>query len=599
MQVTRINYSHRHEEQHKTEKHRGEPTRRNAGRDDNAASIGESKLTDIPSTKKLRGGYYTPRILADCMANSVIRSPKATVLEPSCGNGSLLESAAKRLIELGAKKEEIPGILTGIEINSDEAEKAKKRLTRLGIPFTEKAIHNSDFFQYCKSNLFGKRDFSAVIGNPPFIRYQTFPPEIKQIAFELMKEAGLNPIGHTNSWVPFLVVSSLLLKKDGLLAMIVPAQLFQVNYAAETRRFLSGYYKKLTIVTFRKLAFQDVQQDIVILVGERDNNINEGIKIVELEDITSLGNRKTDLTKLSARNEFKPLDHTRDKWTQYFLDTDEILLLRELRDDYDLTLFGDIVEVDIGVVTGRNSYFVMNEIEAKKRELTPYTERIVCRSSDLEGTHFSNNDLITCAEKGSPTYLFKPPDMPLENLPQSVKTYIEHGEKYKIHKGYKCRIRNEWYQVPSIWIPDAFMLRQIHGYPKIVLNETTATCTDTIHRVKFSNGKLGKEGALAFMNSMTFGFSEIIGRSYGGGVLTLEPNEAERLPIPIEGAGNLDYDMINNLERENRVDELLVMTDEILLRQGLGLTEKKVVMLRNIWKKLSYRRLNMSPKKIC
>jgi len=597
--VTRINYSHMHKDKHKIQKYRGEPTKRNAERHNAVASIGESKLTDNLNTKKLRGGYYTPRILADCMANSVIRSPKATVLEPSCGNGSLLESAAKRLIELGAKKEEIPDIVTGIEINSDEAEKAKERLTRLGIPFAEKAIHNSDFFQYCKSNLLGEHEFCAVIGNPPFIRYQDFPQEIKQIAFELMEEAGLKPIGHTNSWVPFLIVSSLLLKKDGLLAMIVPAQLFQVNYAAETRQFLSDYYKKLTIVTFEKLAFRNVQQDVVILVGERDDNNNEGIKIVELKDITSLGNPKTDLTKLSARNEFKPLDHTKDKWRQYFLDTDEILLLRELRDDYDLTLFGDSLEVDVGVVTGRNSYFVMDEIEAKKRELTPYTERIVCRSSDLEGIHFSNNDLMSCAKKGSPTYLFKPPDMPLEKLPQSVKTYIEHGEKNKIHKGYKCRIRNEWYRVPSIWIPDAFMLRQVHGYPKIVLNETTATCTDTIHRVEFSNGKLGKEIALAFMNSMTFSFSEIIGRSYGGGVLTLEPNEAERLPIPIEGAGDLDYYMVDNLERENRVNEILDMTDEILLKQGLGLTEKKVVMLRNIWKKLSYRRLNMSPKKAC
>jgi len=533
------------------------------------------------------------------MANSVIRSPKATVLEPSCGNGSLLESAAKRLIELGAKNEEIPDVITGIEINSYEAQKAKERLTQLGIPFAEKVVHNSDFFRYCKLNLFDERDFCAVIGNPPFIRYQDFPQDIKEIAFELMKEAGLKPIGHTNSWVPFLVVSSLLLKKDGLLAMIVPAQLFQVNYAAETRRFLSDYYKKLTIVTFKKLAFRNVQQDIVILVGERDNSNNEGIKIVKLEDITSLGNPKTDLTKLSARNEFKPLDHTRDKWTQYFLDTDEILLLRELRDDYDLTLCGDILEVDIGVVTGRNSYFVMNEIEAKRRKLTPYTERIVCRSSDLRGIHFSNDDLISCAKKGSPTYLFKPPDMPLEKLPQSMKNYIKYGKESKIHEGYKCRIRNDWYRVPSIWIPDAFMLRQIHGYPKIVLNETTATCTDTIHRVKFSKGKLGKEIAVAFMNSMTFCFSEVIGRSYGGGVLTLEPNEAERLPIPIEGFEDLDYDMIDNLERENRVSEILVITDEILLKQELGLSENKVAMLRNIWKKLSYRRLNMSAKKAC
>lgn len=552
-------------------------------------------LTNKSNAKKLRGGFYTPKVLSDHMARWAVRSKDTSILEPSCGDGVMVESAVKRLIELGADQTKISNLVIGVELDSDEAEKAVTSLSRLGVSSARKIIHAREFFEYCKSSLLGKHSFDAVIGNPPFIRYQDFPKEMKQVAFELMKKADLTPIGHTSSWVPFLVVSSLLLNDKGLLAMIVPAQLFLVNYAAETRQFLSDFYKKLTIIAFEKLIFPAALQDVVILLGERSNNDNEGIRVVELKDISELRNL-SEISDAFSTYEFKPLDHTRDKWIQYFLNNDEILLLKELKESYDCRSCGEIFEVDIGVVTGRNDYFVLNDTTVKDRDLTPFTDRIIGFSSGLRGIRFSDLDWLDGVKDKLPTYLFKPPDAPLEELPKPVKDYINHGEEIGVNEGYKCKIRNEWYQVPSTWAPDAFMLRHVHRYPKIVLNETTATCTDSLHRVRLLNANDGRKIAAAFMNSMTFGFSEVIGRSYGGGVLILEPSEAEKLPIPIKGAENLDFDKIDSLERQNRIEDILKMTDGILLKQELGLSEKQVNMFHNIWKKLSYRRNNRGRK---
>ena len=172
-----------------------------------------------------------------------------------------------------------------------------------------------------------------------------------------------------------------------------------------------------------------------------------------------------------------------------------------------------------------------------------------------------------------------------------------NGEERGIHKGYKCRIRNRWYIVPSIWTPHAFMLRQIHHYPKIVLNKVEATCTDTIHRVKLRNGTPAKLVAAAFLNSLTFAFSEITGRSYGGGVLELEPNEAEALPLPLTGAENLDLDELDSLLRANDISAVLDITDEVLLRQGMGLSLQETKRLRTIWEKLRDRRVNRKPER--
>ena len=57
-----------------------------------------------PSYQKLRGGYYTPKPIADFLARWAIQSPTSEVLEPSCGDGVFLEAAFEALIEKGAKR---------------------------------------------------------------------------------------------------------------------------------------------------------------------------------------------------------------------------------------------------------------------------------------------------------------------------------------------------------------------------------------------------------------------------------------------------------------------------------------------------------------
>ncbi len=165
-----------------------------------------------------------------------------------------------------------------------------------------------------------------------------------------------------------------------------------------------------------------------------------------------------------------------------------------------------------------------------------------------------------------------------------------YGEARKFHTGYKCRIRKLWYVLPSVYVPDAFLLRQIHHYPKLVVNRAGATCTDTVHRIRFHKRINKLRVASAFLNSLTFAFSEVIGRSYGGGILELEPNEADRLPLPMHGSEQLDVGMIDALVRKGDINTVLEHTDDVLLRKGLGLKEEQVLGLRSVWKKLQQRR---------
>lgn len=115
--------------------------------------------------------------------------------------------------------------------------------------------------------------------------------------------------------------------------------------------------------------------------------------------------------------------------------------------------------------------------------------------------------------------------------------------------------------------------------------------TDTLHKIRFREQVDGRAVTAAFLNSFTLAMCEIIGRSYGGGVLTFEPGEVRKLMIPIEGSSNLDFELIDRLAKESRIEEILDYTDKILLEDHLNLTHEEVLLLRGVWNRLSNRRI--------
>lgn len=540
-------------------------------------------MKKAPTEQKLRGGYYTPSTVASFLASWAIRGKADTVLEPSCGDGAFLEEAVAALKKKRSSPGQIGAQILGLEFEGREARKAQSRLQSLGIH--DARIINGDFFAWCRR--YGETKFDAVVGNPPFIRYQHFPDKHRDSAFALMRTLGLNPNGLTNAWVPFVCLASTLLKEDGRLAMVIPSELLQVSYSAELRRFLSDSFERVTIFTFRELLFKEAQQEVVLFCGERKCNGVQGINVVELTNAADLASYRFDS---SARTSYKPMDHSSEKWTQYFLTRREIGLLRAMRRNEALTVLGEVASVDVGVVTGLNEFFVLTEEDRARRDLIKFTHPVVTRSAHLRGIHFDRSDFENQMQQNARGHLLNLPACTFDSLPSAARNYVREGEDKGFNLGFKCRTRKHWWVVPSPWVPDGFMLRQIHRYPKIAANYAGATCTDTIHRVRLLNGIGARTLASAFTNSLSFAFSEVLGRSYGGGVLELEPTEAEKIPVPLRGAEALDFEEIDQLLATDRVDVALDLVDNNLLKEHVGLTAREIQSLRGIWKKLMDRR---------
>ncbi len=549
------------------------------------------EIVEKIDSKKLRGGYYSPQPITDFICNWAISKPTQKVLEPSCGDGNFIESIIKRFLALGVPSNNLFGLVKGVELIKKEAEKSKARAANFGLNST--TIVNDDFFSFLSKSKSDDR-YDVVVGNPPFIRYQNFPEEHRTKAFEMMVAMGLKPNKLTNIWVPFLVLSANSLNKNGKLGMVIPAELFQVKYAAETRIFLSKFFSRITIVTFKKLVFDDIQQEIVLLLCEKNVNANKGIRVVEvnsLEELNSLNISKV------QKDDVKQLEHNSEKWTKYFLDEEEIELLRKIKADEKIKTCSNEMDVDVGIVTGRNEFFMLNIETVKKWKLQKYTQKVVSKSNHFKGIVFNDLDFDSNSDEQFCGYLFLPPNKDFKDLPLACQKYIKYGEEQGHNIGYKCRIRKRWYITPSLWAPDAFVLRQVGDYPKVILNKTNASSTDTIHRVKLKTKITPEIIALSFLNSLTFAFSEILGRSYGGGVLTFEPSEIEEMPMPILINPKMDFKKIDNLIRERKIQEALDIVDQELLIKQLKFTNQEVKTLRNIWVKLSNRRKNRKASK--
>lgn len=541
------------------------------------------------SAQKLRGGYYTPKAITDFLCKWAIDQKTKIILEPSCGDGNFIESAILRFKELGIKGGDLQGRIKGIELLEEESSKAKTRADGYGL--NSDSIVNKDFFQFVSSN--GIKKYDVVIGNPPFIRYQNFPEEHRKLAIEMMQSLGLKPNKLTNIWVPFLVISASLLKNNGRMGMVIPAELFQVKYAAETRVFLSNFFDRITIITFKKLVFANIQQEVVLLLCEKKVPHGKGVRVIECENLEEL--KAINFKTINGSN-VKALDHTTEKWTKYFLNEDEINLLRRLKEDKRVIACGAIMEVDVGLVTGRNEFFMLNEEQVNEWGLKKYTIAVVSKSKQLKGITFTEKDFYSNSKAQNPIYLFIPPNEDFEKLPKACQKYIEYGEQHGFNTGYKTRIRKRWYITPSLWVPDAFALRQVGDYPKLILNENGASSTDTIHRVRVCEGVNKTMLAISFLNSLSFAFSEVTGRSYGGGVMTFEPTEIEEIRIPFLADLSIDFNQMDKLIRKREIEKALDLVDEELLIKHHRFTKNEVLMLRGIWKKLSARRTNRNRK---
>lgn len=535
------------------------------------------KLIKDASKEKLRGGFYTPDLIASFILKWAFNGNKTLdILEPSCGDGVFLEEIQKGNYEYNS--------VTAIEFEKSEVKKSK------AIELPNSNIIHSDFHKFCINT---KKQFDLIIGNPPYIRYQFFDREQQKYASEIFGKANLKYSKLTNAWVSFVVGSSLLLKEKGKIGFVLPAEILQVSYAQPLREFLAHFYNKINIVSFEKLVFPNIQQEVVLLLCEKTNSNEHLIEHLELKNAEEL--QHLDVVRLKSPK--KKIDFKSNKWTFYFLDQKEIDFLESLQTEQVISKFSEYAKVEVGITTGSNPFFTVPLSTVQRYNLEKYARPLVGRSVQVPSVIFTNKDWSHNRDIEARTHLLTFPKMSELNGSIGARDYIAWGEEQKINEGYKCRIRNEWQIVPSLRISDALFIRRNNLYPKLIINEAQAFTTDTMHRVSVKPNTEIKALTASYYNSISLAFSEICGRSHGGGVLELMPNEAEEILLPYNENNAELLPVINKMIREKKdISEVLKITNKKILKDNFGFSSSEINLADNIWKKLSKRRLNRGKK---
>jgi adenine-specific DNA methylase len=530
---------------------------------------------DCETPQKLRGGYYTPPDVADFLTGWVLEARPRRILEPACGDGAFLAALARQKAS--------PETVIACEIDPAEAAKARKIAQTLG----QVQVIVGDFLAWHLDRYDGSPEFDAVLGNPPFIRYQYLDEKLQARAERIFRRFHLPFTRHTNAWVPFVVAALAMLRLGGRLAMVVPAELLHVLHARSLRQFLASQCSRVLVLDPEELWFAGTLQGIVLLLAEKgDGRQTPQVAIVPVKNRQAVAKSLAGFAHESA---FIPATQLQGKWMLGLLQRSERDLLQSLAGHPSIRTFAAVARVDVGIVTGANHFFLVPDAVVAEHGLQAWAHPMFGRSEHVPGVIYDRQTHGANARAQRPTNFLDFGDRPLEQFSASAQRYIRAGEAQGLHRRYKCRIRAPWYSVPSVYAAPVGMLKRSHHLPRLILNTARAYTTDTAYRIVPTRMRAADLVA-GFVNSLTALSAELEGRHYGGGVLELVPSEIEKLLLPV---GRWPANVLRDLDagvRANVDPEALLARQDVLVLERKDISRRDTDTLRAAWRRLRHRR---------
>jgi len=541
---------------------------------------------------KDRGAFFTPPAIAEYLARWAIgKNAHARILDPTCGDGAFLVQAGQELLRRGSERSQLAEQIVGVDIHGPTIRDAAKRLFADGLGAE---LLESDFFAITPpGQLFDSMPaFDAVIGNPPFIRYQQHVGEARKNSAEAALRQGVRLSGLASSWAAILVHAAAFLGPDGRLAMVMPAELLSVGYAEPIRQWLRRRFAAVKLVVFERLQFDDALENVVLLLARGSGGCDAfSLYYVESAD---------DLLAIEPFDESAVALAGTGKWTDFFLGTDNRRLFREVVADHfaPLETLGNLA---LGTVTGANSYFALTETTRTNFRLVPGSHVIPISppgTRHLKDLAFSQSDWRRLRDDGESVWLLYPTD--LEDA-EGFQRYLAEGRTLGVPNAYKCRVRPIWYRPPLAQIPDLFFTYMSHRFPRLIANTARTAYLNSMHGITLRTGVdvVAREALpLLSMNSVTMLGAELHGRSYGGGILKMEPSEAAQLPVPrldrLAEAWSVlrpERSRLNHQLEDGRWTGVVARVDEVLLGQVAEIPPNKISALHDAAQELRARRL--------
>ena len=312
------------------------------------------------------------------------------------------------------------------------------------------------------------------------------------------------------------------------MAFVVPAEVGHAPYSSPLLDYLVRSFSIVQVVAIRKKLFPTLSEDCWILYTEGFGGCTSTIRFSVQEAFRQTPVPPSQFMKV-------PIREWREFWNcrlrPFVLPAAVRAFYRDMARHPGASRLGDVASVGIGYVTGANSFFHLRPSVASHWNLPTSMLRATVRNGRvLPRLRLTSATVEAWQRDDEPVLLLHVPRD--AELPDTVRRYLETDEGRAARETYKCRVRDPWYSVPDVRIPDFFLSYMSGQEPSLVYNEAGCTCTNSVHGVHMKT-RVAVDDLLAVWESAFVKLScEIEGHPLGGGMLKLEPREASRILLP-------------------------------------------------------------------
>lgn len=462
------------------------------------AQLRETERYKEVSQEKSSGATYTPKILADFVAQRMVEAINKKenvfrVLDPAIGDGALLVSLLERLPSDADQIE-----VHGFDTNSQAVQITAQRLKRL-FPDISLYLVEGSFLEFVVQNynFNGMRDlfqqslkestyFDLIIANPPYVRTQIMGEKVSK---HLAQRFDLS--GRIDLYYAFILAMSVVLKPNGITGMIVSNRFLSTKSGHSVRKAILKNFtlKHLWDLGDTKLFHAAVLPAIILAQGKKNDKISatscEKIKFTSIYE--TRGSEKSEgivsdpiralfeqgVIEIKDGRKFLvkhgQLESGLENQSIWRIATSENEDWLETVKSHSYGTFRDIGKIRVGVKTCADKIFIRADwkigSEGESPELLyPLTTHHMARQ--FKPLKLDNPRLILYPHQ---SFNGKRQVVELSKYPHSKKYLESHRQQLEARK-YVLQAGRKWYEIwvpqdPDLWKRSKLVFRDISEKP--------------------------------------------------------------------------------------------------------------------------------------
>lgn len=468
---------------------------------------------------RAKGQFWTPAWISHAMAAYAL-GDAATLFDPAVGAGAFFRAARELEPQLGRRIQ-----LRGCEIDPG----ALKEASRAGLTASDLAgVRIGDFVLSPPAER-----FDAIVANPPYVRHHRLSGPAKAALRNLAASlVGETLDGRAGLHVYFLIRALSLLREGGRLAFIVPADTCEGVFAERLWRWIGGRFRVDAVAGFAPEAtpFPGVDTNPLVLFIRRAPPRDEFQWALcreagthALKRWVSSGFELADMPGLLVKT--RKLERA---------------LRLGLSRDFDGESAGDLTLKDFacvmrGIATGANGFFHLTRNQARTLGIPEdFLVPAVGRTRDLEGDLITDQTLRQLDAAGRPTLLFSPDGREIGKFPAAVRRYLEDGEAAGLPGRPLIAQRRPWYKMETRRPPAflfAYLGRRNVRFVRNAAGVIPLTGFLCVYPKQDPDPAFAEKLWRLLSHPRTVGALRLVGKTYGGGAIKVEPRGLERLPL--------------------------------------------------------------------